>query len=168
MPLCELLHKSIVASGGDKNGAICEICQIVNQNVLNTGIIARIIPEQKQKEWVRSDGTIRPDCFSPNKKCLFKISCIDKNSEFETSVNTFKDFTGYKLYGFAELDIEQINTECPFLKIIKDNYAYHGSNFLDFKNHCSLMSFGGKNLKELNTELKHKVNLAKMSVLKKF
>lgn len=168
MPLCELLHKNIVASGGDKNDTICEMCRIANQAVLDRGIIARIIPEQKQKDWVRSDRTIRPDCFSPNKKCLFKISCIDKNNEFNTSLDIFKNFTGYNLYGFAELNIEQIKEECPFLKITKDNYAYHGNSFLDFKNHCSLMSFGGKNLKELSTELKYKSNLAKIAILKVF
>ena len=168
MPLCELLHKSIVASGGNKNDTVCEICQIAKQVVLDTGIIARIIPEQKQKEWIRSDGTIRPDCFSPNKKCLFKISCIDKNDEFDTSIDTFKNLTRYNLYGFAELNVEKIKTECPFLKIVKDNYAYYGNDCLDFKNHCSMMSFGGTNLKELNSELKHKSNLAKISVLKVF
>ena len=58
MPLCELLHKSIVASGGNKNDTVCEICQIAKQVVLDTGIIARIIPEQKQKEWL---DQIKPD-----------------------------------------------------------------------------------------------------------
>ncbi len=168
MPLCKWLHKNIVASGGDKNDAICEMCQIANQTVLNLGIIARVIPVQKQSQWIRSDGTIRPDCFSHDNRCLFKLSCIAKNNEFDTSIEIFRTITGNVLYGFAELDIEQINKECPVLKIVKDDYAYRGNADLDFPNHCSVMSFGGKNLKELNTELKCKANLAKMSILKVF
>jgi len=168
MPLCKYLHQNIIEAGGEHDGFSCIICAIRNQNVLDNGLIARVIPEQKRKDYINSAGLISQNCFSHDNRCLHKLSTISINDDFEESINTFKKLTGISnLFGYAEIPVEQINTECSLLKLIKDNYAYSGNSELDFPNHCSLVSFGGKNIKELNQEFKYKTILAKLSTLKK-
>ena len=167
MPLCKYLHQDIVAFGGEHDGTVCEQCGIIRQITVDNGNIARIIPETKTKDYIDSKGAVHPNCFSHDNRCKPKISVLLVNEHFENSLNLFKEKTGItNLFGFAEIAVEQIKAHCPLLKIIKDDYAYSGNPVLDFPNHCSLMSFSGKNMKELNNEFKYKTILAKVAVLK--
>ncbi|MFQ6696170.1 MAG: hypothetical protein ACLRFF_04290 [Alphaproteobacteria bacterium] len=167
MPLCKYLHQDIVAFGGEHDGVACEQCGIIKQIVIDDGCVARVIPETKRKDYIDSKGSVHPNCFSHDNRCKPKISVLLVNEHFENSLNLFRRITGITdLYGVAELEVKQIKAYCPLLEIIKDDYAYSGNSVLDFPNHCSLMSFSGKNMKELNNEFKYKTILAKAAVLK--
>lgn len=165
MTLCPLLHKSIVSSNGNKSSDIedCyELCEIIKQKELSCGIIVRYILESKYRDSVKADGTIRSCLFSVNKKCTKKLSVIKKTDSLRQDLKNGEP-KGEKIIGYTELDIDTINKLEEKLIVIQDNYKYEASNELDFENHCSLCSFSGKNLKELQKELKIQADLAKIA-----
>lgn len=165
MPLCRLLHQSVVSDNGNKNSDTedCEgMCSIVKQQELSEGIIVRYILNSKYNDSVRSDGKIRSNLFSVNKNCTKKLSVIKKTDDLIRDLKKGEP-ENYEVVGYTELDIDKINQLEENLVVIQDNYKYVAQEYLDFENHCSLCSFSGKNLKELQKELQIQSKLAKIS-----
>ena len=165
MPLCPLLHNKIVSSNGNKNPDIedCDIiCSIINQKELHNGTVVRYILDSKLKDNVTREGKVRAGLFSVNRKCTKKLSVIKKTDNLKQDLKNGEP-EGFKIVGYTELDIDRIHELQEKLMVIQDDYKYESKDYLDFKNHCSLCSFSGKNLKELQRELKIQSDLAKIA-----
>lgn len=165
MSLCPLLHPNIVSENGNKEDCSedCSgICSIIGQQKLSCGVVVRYILESKLKDNVAQDGHIRSSLFSVNRKCPKKLSVVKKTENIVQDLKNGQP-DGGKIVGYTELNIEKINQLEEKLEVIQDNYKYAGEKYLDFNNHCSLCSFSGKNLKDLQKKLKIHSDLAKIA-----
>ena len=165
MPLCPLLHNKIVSSNGDKGSDTedCNvICSIMNQKELLSGTVVRYILDSKFRDSVTAEGKVRAGLFSVNRKCTKKLSVIKKTDRLTQDLKNGEP-QGHQIIGYTELDIDKVKKLQERLIIIQDDYKYEAKDYLDFKNHCSLCSFSGKSLKELQQELKIQSDLAKIA-----
>ncbi|MDR3113098.1 MAG: hypothetical protein LBU09_01845 [Endomicrobium sp.] len=169
MLLCECLHEDIVHCGGNcvvvlsDSQKICNsICVLKNETSCGENAnIARYILETKQ-DLIKLDGSVRSGLFAINNKCPKKLSVLLKDDSFDSTMAIARQTNKTKIIGYVELPVNEVK-KIADLNVIIDNYGYFAKNSFDFPNHCSISSFSGLSLKDLQKELKIQVDLSKIS-----